>query len=541
MQREFTLKMVVQAVDRATQPFRKVGRAMSEMLQRARLERLAAGIAAAREKLSILGDTARQAGKSLRDIGGVALTRVTAPLALIGGFALNASGKMEQLTLAFESMLGGADAARSMVKELADFAAGTPFQLEGIGGAAKQLLSFGVAQNEVMGQLKILGDIAAGANVPLQDMAAIFGKAKAKGKAMTEELLQLSDRGIPIIDVLAKQMNVPKQAIFDLASKGRISFELLARAMESMTKDGGIFADQMKKQSASLFGLFSTLKDNVIISLGVIGDVMVEVFQLKPGMTSLIEWVQEAISSFKEFAKANPVLTKFGFILAAVAAAAGPALIALGLMASGIGVVATGLAALLSPIGLTILAVAALAGAATWIYTNWGGVAAFFKDLWNDVAAAFDTGFVQGVMQVLETFNPAVWIAKGVDALVKYLFGIDLGQIGRDWIGGLAEGMQVAWQDLIGWLSAAVTGLMDWMPDWVKERLGIDAGGLGGSAAPAAPQVRPAIGPAQSAQVGGAVRVQFENAPTNMRVREVKSDTPGFGIDVDAGYAMAGP
>ena len=94
---------------------------------------------------------------------------------------------------------------------------------------------------------------------------------------MTLELLQLSDR-IPIIDVLAKQMKVPKQAIFDLASKGKIGFEILATAMESMTKDGVTFADQMKKQSASLFGLFSTPKDNVFNALAEIGDIMVDTF-----------------------------------------------------------------------------------------------------------------------------------------------------------------------------------------------------------------------------------------------------------------------
>jgi len=457
--REFNLRMVVQAIDRVTAPVRKMGRAMGDMSRRARLERLAAGLAAARQRLRGLADMAGRAGKRLREIGGAALTRITAPLGLIGGFALNASGKMEQLTLAFESMLGGADAAKRMVKDLADFAAGTPFQLEGIGAAAKQLLSFGVAQEDVMGRLKILGDIAAGAGVPLQDMAAIFGKAKAKGKAMTLELLQLSDRGIPIIDVLAKQMQVPKQAIFDLASKGKISFEILATAMESMTKDGGIFADQMKKQSESLFGLFSTLKDNVFNALAEIGDIMVDTFQLKEGMTGLTEWLQSAIESFKAFAKAHPTLTKFGFILAAVAAAAGPFLIALGLMVSGIGVLAGGFAALLSPIGLVVVAIMALAGLAAAIYANWGGIADFFKGIWNDIANAFD---------------------------------IDLAQVGRDWIGGLADGVMAAWADLVAWL-------------------------------------------------GKAAKVSFENAPANMRIREVKSQTPGFGVDVDAGYAMGGP
>lgn len=560
--KEFSLKLVVQAIDRVTSPVRRMGQAMGDMARRARLDRLAAGLAAARERLRGLADMANRAGKRLREIGGAALTRITAPLGLIGGFALGASAKMEQLGVSFESMLSSADAAKHMVKDLADFSASTPFQLQGIGNAAKQLLSFGVAQEDVMGRLKILGDIAAGSGSTLEDMAAIFGKAKAKGKAMTEELLQLSDRGIPVIDVLAKQMKVPKQAIFDLASKGKISFDILAKAMESMTQDGGIFANQMEKQSQTLAGKFSTLKDNIFIALGEIGDIMVKTFFVKEGMDGFTAWIQETIASFKEFAKANPILTKVAFVVAAVAAVAGPALIAIGLMASGFGALATGaslaagalswlvggMAALAPAVKAVAMAmmgpwgfvVAAIVAAAYLIYKNWDAVAAFFKGLWADIASAFDAGFVQGIMKVLETFNPALWIAKGVNALVKYLFGIDLAQVGRDWIGGLADGVMTAWADLVAWLGQAVTGLMDWMPDWVKARLGIDGGNMTAPATPAAPAIKPAIGPAQQAQVGGAVKVSFENAPANMRVREVKSQTPGFGVDVDAGYAMGG-
>ena len=187
--RELTLKMIVQAIDRVTKPARQMGAAMGDMARRARLDQLQAKLMAARERLTAIGTAARNVGKRFQDFGAGALTKVTAPLALVGGFALNAYGKIEQLTTSFKSMLGGADAARAMVKKLTDFAASTPFQLEGIGQSAKQLLAFGVLQDNIVPVLRNLGDIAAGANIPLNEMAAIYGKVKAKGKAMTEELL----------------------------------------------------------------------------------------------------------------------------------------------------------------------------------------------------------------------------------------------------------------------------------------------------------------------------------------------------------------
>jgi hypothetical protein len=211
-----------------------------------------------------------------------------------------------------------------------------------------------------------------------------------------------------------------------------------------------------------------------------------------------------------------------------------------------------------SPIGLVV---AAFAGAAFLIIKHWDEVEAFlaktaiaivrawapignfFSGLWAEIKSAFDQGFIQGVLKVLEVFNPTIWIAKGVNALIEYLFGIDLAKVGSEWIGGLWDGMQAKWAELVDWLSTAITSLMDWMPDWVKERLGLDAGGLGQMPAGAVGNVAPAIGPQNGQGQGrfaGEVKVSFDNAPSNMRVKEVKSDNPDFVPSVYAGYAMGG-
>jgi hypothetical protein len=232
------------------------------------------------------------------------------------------------------------------------------------------------------------------------------------------------------------------------------------------------------------------------------------------------------------------------------------------LAASAFGVLATGLGLIFSPIGLVV---AAFAGAAFLIIKHWDDVQAFlaktaiaivqawapisnfFSGLWAEIKSAFDQGFIQGVLKVLEVFNPTIWIAKGVNALIEYLFGIDLAKVGSEWIGGLWDGMQAKWAELVEWLSSAVTSLMDWMPDWVKERLGLDAGGLGqmpgGAVGNVASAVAPAIGPQNGQGQGrfaGEVKVSFDNAPSNMRVKEVKSDNPDFVPSVYAGYAMGG-
>ncbi|WP_339860382.1 tape measure protein [Thalassospira alkalitolerans] len=557
--RELTLKMIVQAIDRVTKPARQMGAAMGDMARRARLDQLQAKLMAARERLTAIGTAARNVGKRFQDFGAGALTKVTAPLALVGGFALNAYGKIEQLTTSFKSMLGGADAARAMVKKLTDFAASTPFQLEGIGQSAKQLLAFGVLQDNIVPVLRNLGDIAAGANIPLNEMAAIYGKVKAKGKAMTEELLQLSDRGIPVIDVLAKGLGKSKDQIFELASQGRISFDILKRAMQTMTAQGGIFFQQMEEQSKTLFGKLSTLKDNVFLLFADLGETLDKMFGVKDGIDVLISKVQLLRTSFVAFSESNPGLAKLVAFVGILAAAIGPLAIGIGLAASAFGVLATGLGLIFSPIGLVIAAFAGaafliikhwdevqsfLAKVAITIVRAWAPIGNFFSGLWDGIKAGFDEGFIQGVLKVLETFNPAIWILKGANELIKALFGIDLAKIGSEWIGGLWSGMQAKWAELVQWLSSSVTSLMDWMPDWVKERMGLDGGGLGqmpSGVGNAASAIAPAIGPQNGqTRVGGEIKVSFDNAPSNMKIKEVKSDNPDVVPSVYAGYAMGG-
>ena len=66
------------------------------------------------------------------------------------------------------------------------------------------------------------------------------------------------------------------------------------------------------------------------------------------------------------------------------------------------------------------------------------------------------------------------------------------------------------------------------MPDWVKEQLALDIGTNGALTARPCRKFSPRSG-LPSERAGGAVKVQFENAPANMRIRDVSSTTPILG------------
>jgi len=61
---------------------------------------------------------------------------------LVGG-AVSAAAKVETLSTQFSTLLGSTKAAESQMQSLVDFAASTPFKLEGLAEASQLLLSFG--------------------------------------------------------------------------------------------------------------------------------------------------------------------------------------------------------------------------------------------------------------------------------------------------------------------------------------------------------------------------------------------------------------
>ena len=193
----------------------------------------------------------------------IGTTLVAAVSALI-----KSGADMERLETSFRSIMGGAEGAAKMVGQLNKFAADTPFQLESISRAARQLLAVGTGQAELNNQLKMLGDIAAASGNQIEDIAAIFAKVQAKGKVELENLNQLAERGIPIFDQLRQ---VTGDANMEFGA-GAVSVEEFNDALKNMVTQGGFANGAMQNLSTTTHGLFSTLKDNLNIVLAQTAD-----------------------------------------------------------------------------------------------------------------------------------------------------------------------------------------------------------------------------------------------------------------------------
>jgi tape measure domain-containing protein len=189
----------------------------------------------------------------------------------IGALALKAAGDMEMLTTQFEVMLGSSEKAAKLMKELKEFSAATPFGIQTLAKNTQQLLAFGVAEEDVLKTLTMLGDTAGGDAEKLNGLTLAYGKVVTKGKASLEEINMMAERGLPIFNVLAKNMGVSREELFKLISAGKVGQRDIAKAFQVMTSEGGLFFKGMEKQSQTFSGIISTMKDNISLAAAELG------------------------------------------------------------------------------------------------------------------------------------------------------------------------------------------------------------------------------------------------------------------------------
>lgn len=180
----------------------------------------------------------------------------------VGKSAITASSDLEGLETSFAVLLHSEKEAKKLMGELQKFAAETNFESPNIGEAAKKLLAYGYSAQEILPMLRKVGDVASAVGVPIEELAAIVGKAKLGGLVQADELNQFAERGINVFDSLAKVIKRPKEEIKKLGSESKISYKQLEQAFTEMTGKGGDFEGMMAKQSKTFKGLMSTLSDN---------------------------------------------------------------------------------------------------------------------------------------------------------------------------------------------------------------------------------------------------------------------------------------
>lgn len=159
-------------------------------------------------------------------------------------------------------MRGDEQVAKALQGQLVALAKETPFSLVEVQDATKQLLAYGFSAGEVTKNIRMLGDVASALKIPFGDIAYLYGTLKTQGRAYTRDIMQFTQRGIPILKELAKQFNTTEDAVMKFVEEGKVGFADVEQAFISMTSKGGMFFDMMKEQVKTTGGQLSMLGDN---------------------------------------------------------------------------------------------------------------------------------------------------------------------------------------------------------------------------------------------------------------------------------------
>lgn len=195
-------------------------------------------------------------------------TLITGFIAAYGGkklweLLIGSNDEMEQYTTSLKVMLGSTEKASAMIEKMRDFAAKTPLTLENVISGGSLLMSYGVDESNLINTMTKLGDLARGNAEKMDRITLAYGQMLAKGKVTGEELMQMTEAGVPLQTALAESIGVTGEEFSKMVSAGKVGIDDLNKAITGLTTGNGKFAGMMEKQSQTMRGMLSTLLDNL--------------------------------------------------------------------------------------------------------------------------------------------------------------------------------------------------------------------------------------------------------------------------------------
>ena len=125
------------------------------------------------------------------------------------------------------------------------------------------------------------------------------------------------------------------------------------------------------------------------------------------------------------------------------------------------------------------LAIAAIGAAVYLIYANWDNIVSYFTDKFDRVKEAFQSGFLNGLAQLIAAFNILTMFLDMIEGVLSYLgsaFDIDLFSQGAAMIASLRDGI---YSVLTGMVASVRDYLSSIVPDWLINAWNHVSGGGG--------------------------------------------------------------
>lgn len=182
----------------------------------------------------IVGGTLGKIGSALATTLKVGTVAAVAELGTLGAFGLKTGADLQKTNISIQALTGSAEVANKIFSDLYQLALKSPFAFPDIASAGKNLLALGVNAKDVVKDMTLLSNISAATGADLGTLASVFGQVTAQGRAMGQDILQLSQNGVAILPALQKELGKTGDQVRDMASQGQIGVEVFNKALASI-------------------------------------------------------------------------------------------------------------------------------------------------------------------------------------------------------------------------------------------------------------------------------------------------------------------
>jgi tape measure domain-containing protein len=195
--------------------------------------------------------------------GGIGVAAVGATAAVAGLTAALTKGfarlkNIDNAKFKLQALGNSAADVNEIMKSALASVKGTAFGLDQAASTAATAVAAGVPKGQGLTEyLTNVADAAAIAQTSMDEMGSIFNKVQTNGKAMTDDLQMLADRGLPIFTWLQKQYGVTGEALQKMVEDGKVSSADFNRAIHdniggAALKMGQSFQGAMDNMNAAL-------------------------------------------------------------------------------------------------------------------------------------------------------------------------------------------------------------------------------------------------------------------------------------------------
>lgn len=241
------------------------------------------------------------AAMTASNIAVAGIAGIAASLGALGVKAVQAAGSFQQTQAAMTNMLGSAERAQSLLSDLQNFAAKTPFEFNDVAAATQKFLAFGFTAEQVIPTLTAVGDAAAGVGLGKEGVDRVtlaLGQMAAKAKVQSDEMLQLTEAGIPAWQMLADKIGVSVPQAMDMVSKGAVDAQTGLQALVGGMEEK--FGGMMEQQSSTITGTWSNMMDGLSQTAIAVGQQISDALNLPDIFASLGDSLQQFAALVKE-------------------------------------------------------------------------------------------------------------------------------------------------------------------------------------------------------------------------------------------------